>query len=110
MSLPYEAGLNGKHLAWAGKFYSMMLSTKVKTPNSFTKLAGDFKVSNPQKLFSIPYRIASETYVWSFQYRMLIFTLFISTCNKLVKIGLSDLDKCSFCGTYTEDFYYLFFN
>lgn len=57
MSLPYEAGLNGKHLAWAGKFYS----TKAKTPNSFTKLAADF-FSNPQELFSIPYRIASETY------------------------------------------------
>ena len=95
MSLPYEAGLNGKHLAWAGKFYSMMLSTKAKTPNSFTKLAGDFKLSDPQKLFSIPYRIASETYVWSFQYRMLIFMLF--TSSKLLKIGLSDLDKCSFC-------------
>lgn len=99
MSLPYEAGLNGKHLAWAGKFYSI----KVKTPNSFTKLAADFKLSYPQELFSIPYRIASETYVcmyvWSCQYRILNFILF--TSNKLFKIGLSD----SFCGTYGDDLY-----
>ena len=30
--------------------------------------------------------------------------------DKLFKIGLSDSDKCSFCGTYTEDLYHLFFN
>ena len=57
---------------------------------------------------SIPYLVASETYVWSFQYRILNFILF--TNDKLFKIGLSDSDKCSFCGTYTEDLYHLFFN
>ena len=83
------------------QFYSMMLSTKVKTPNSLTKLTADFKLSNPQGHFSLPYRIGSEMYmyVWSFQYIMLNFILF--TNNNLFKIGLSDLDKCSFCGTYS---------
>ena len=56
----------------------------------------------------IPYLVASETSVWSFQYRVLNFIL--STNDKLFKIGLSDSDKCSFCGTYTEDLYHLFFN
>jgi len=32
------------------------------------------------------------------------------TNDKLFKIGLSDSDKCSSCGTYTEDLYHLFFN
>ena len=40
-----------------------------------------------------------------------MFGLFILFTNdKLFKIGLSDSDKCSFCGTYTEDLYHLFFN
>ena len=90
------------------QFYSMMISTKAKTPNSFKKLLADFNFSNPQDAFSIPYQSASETYVWSFQYRLLNFILF--TNDKLFKIGLSDSDKCSFCGTYTEDLYHLFFN
>ena len=36
----------------------------------------------------------------------------ISFClrTKLFEIGLGDSDKCSFCGTYTEDLYHLFFN
>ena len=50
------------------QFHSMMISTKAKTPNSFKRLTADFKLSNPQDAFSIPYLTASETYVWSFQY------------------------------------------
>ena len=49
-----------------------------------------------------------EAYVWSFQYKILNFILF--TNDKLFKIGLSNSDKCSFSGTYTEDLYHLFFN
>ena len=63
-----------------------------------------YKIKNQK----IPYLTASETYVWSFQYRLLNFILF--TNDKLFKIGISDSDKCSFCGTYTEDLYHLFFN
>ena len=66
------------------------MSIKAKTPNSFKMLIADFKLSNLQKKISLPYRIASETYVWSFQYRMLNFILF--TNDKLCKTGLSDLD------------------
>ena len=86
----------------------MLISTKAKIPNAFKKLIADFKLSNPQKNFSLPYRIASETYVWSFQSRMLNFILF--TNDKLFKIGLSDSDKCSFCGTYSEDLNHFIFN
>ena len=68
----------------------------------------NFELSNAQDVFSIPYLVASETYVWSFQCRVLNFILF--TNDKLFKIRLSDSDKCSFCGTYTEDLYHLFFN
>jgi len=85
----------------------MTISTKAKTPNSFKRLIVDFKLSNPQDAFSIPYLTASETYVWSFHYRLLNFILF--TNDKLFKIGLSDSDKYSFCGIYTEDLYKIFF-
>ena len=87
---------------------SMMISSKARIPNGFKKLTADFELSNAQEVFSIPYLVASETYVWSFQYRVLNFILF--TNDKLFKMGLSDSDKCSFCGTYTEDLYHLFFN
>ena len=53
-------------------------------------------------------RIASETYVWSFQYSMLNFILL--TNDKLFKIGLSDSGKCSICGTCSEDLCHLFFH
>ena len=86
----------------------MMISSKARITNGFKKLTADFELSNAQEVFSNPYLVASETYVWSCQYRVLNFILF--TNNKLFKIGLCDLDKCSFCGTYTEDLYHLFFN
>ena len=108
MNFEYNAKVFNAYICKFKQFYSMLISTKAKTPNSFKKLKADFKLSNPQKIFSIPYRTASETYVWSFQYRMLNFILF--TNDKLFKIGLSDSDKCSFCGAYSENLYHLFFN
>ena len=36
----------------------------------------NYDVNDLDLSFSLPYRIASETYVWSFQYRMLNFILF----------------------------------
>ena len=108
MNFEYNAKDFNVYTAKCKQFYSMMTSTKAKTPNSFERLIADFKLSNPQDAFSIPYLAASETYVWSFQYRLLNFILF--TNDKLFKIALSDSDKCSFCGTYMEDLYHLFFN
>ena len=108
MNFEYKAKVFNAYVCNCKQIYSMLISTKAKTPNSFKKLTADFNFSNPRELFSIPYRIASETYVWSFQNRMLNFILF--TNDKLFQIGLSDSDRCSFCGTCTEDLYHLFFN
>ena len=90
------------------QFYATMISSIARPPNDFKKLIADFELSNVQEVSSLPYLVASETYVWSLQYRVLNFILF--TNDKLFKIGLSDSDKCSFCGTYTENLYHLFFN
>ena len=108
MNFDYKSKSFNAYTAKCKQFYSTMISSKARIPNGFKKLKADFELSNAEEIFSIPYLVASETYVWSFQYRILNFILF--TNDKLFKIGLCDLDKCSFCGTYTEDLYHLFFN
>ena len=108
MNFEHKAKSFNAYTVKCKQFYSMMISSKARIPNGFKKLSADFELSDPQEVFSIPYLVASETYVWSFQYRVLNFILF--TNDKLFKIGLSDSEKCSFCGTYTEDLYHLFFN
>ena len=105
MNFDYKSKSLNAYTARCKQFYSTMISSKARTPKGFKKLTADFELSNAQEVFSIPYLVA---YVWSFQYRVLNFILF--TNDKLFKIGLSDSDKCSFCGTYTEDLYHLFFN
>ena len=73
-----------------------------KYSNSFKNLSEDLEFSNPlQAVFSILYNVASETYVWSFQYKLLNNILFTNT--KLFKIGLIESEKCSFCTIYKED-------
>lgn len=108
MNFDYKSKSFNAYTAKCKQFYSTMITSKARIPNGFKKLTADFELSNTQEVFSIPCLVASETYVWSFQYRVLNFILF--TNDKLFKIGLSDSDKCSFCGTYTEDLYHLFFN
>ena len=108
MNFDYKSKSFNAYTAKCKQFYSTMISSKARIPNAFKKLTVDFELSNVQDVFSIPYLVSSETYLWSFQYRVLNFILF--TNDKLFKIGLSDSDKCSFCGTYTEDLYHLFFN
>ena len=110
MNFDYKSKSFNAYTAKCKQFYSMMISSKERIPNGFKKWRADFELSNAQEVFSIPYLVASKMYVWSFQYRVLNFILFTCTNDKLFKIGLSDSDKCSFCGTYTEDLYHLFFN
>ena len=59
-------------------------------------------------MFSIPYNVAGETYVWSFQDKLLNNILFTNT--KLFKNGLTESEQCSFCTIYKEDLYHLFFD
>ena len=90
------------------QFYSLLIVNKAKYPNSFKTLSADLEFSNPlQELFLIPCNVASETYVWSFQYKLLNNILFTNT--KLFKIGLIESEKCSFCTIYKEDLYTICF-
>ena len=68
----------------------------------------DFDISNSlEEIYSLPQTVASETYIWSFQYRVLNCILY--TNSKLSKIDLSLSDKCTFCGSSKEELYHLFF-
>ena len=72
------------------------------------KLISDFDVPNSlQQIYSLPHAVASETYIWSFQYKVLNYILYTNT--KLYKIGLVLTDKCTFCRSSKEDLYHLFF-
>ena len=91
------------------QFYSLLISTRAKHPNGFKTLSADLELSNPlQEVFSIPYTTARESYVWSFQYKILNKIMFTNT--KLFKIGFIESDKCSFCKIYKEDLYHLFYD
>ena len=92
------------------QFYSLLIVNKAKYLNSFKTLSADLELSNSlQEVFSIPYYATGETYVWSFQYKLLNNILFTNT--KLFKIGLIESEQCSFCTIiYKEDLYHLFYD
>ena len=89
-------------------FYKLLITAKAKLPNMSKKLISDFDISNSlEEIYSLPQTVASETYIWSFQYRVLNYILY--TNAKLFKIGLSLNDKCTFCDSSKEELYHLFF-
>ena len=109
MTFKYNNTEFNTHSAKSKQFYSLMIANKAKYPNRFETLKADLKISDPlQEVFSIPYNAADETYVWSFQYKLLNNILFTNT--KLFKIGLIESEKCSFCEIYKEDLYHLFYD
>ena len=68
-------------------FYKLLLSKKSKLPNVSNRLINDFDVEDTfDKVYLLPHNVASETYVWSFQYRLLNYILFTNT--KLFKMYL----------------------
>lgn len=108
MTFKYNNTEFDTYSAKAKQFYSLLIANKAKYPNRFKTLSADLKFSDSsQEVFSIPYNTASETYVWSFQYKLLNNILFTNT--KLFKIGLIESERCSFCAIYKEDLYHLFY-
>ena len=90
------------------QFYKLLLSKKAKLPNMSKRLIADFDVEDSlDKIYFLPHNVASETYVLSFQYRLLNYILFTNV--KLLKIGLLLTDQCTFCNVNEETLYHLFF-
>ena len=68
-------------------FYSPLITNKAYHPKRFNTLLTDLEISNAlQEVLSIPHNVASETYYYSFQYKLLNNILFKKT--KLFKIDL----------------------
>ena len=60
------------------------------------RLITDFDVEDTlDTIYLLPHNVASESYVWSFQYRLFSYILFINV--KLLKTGLLFTDKCALC-------------
>lgn len=58
------------------------------------KLIADFDVEDTlDKIYLLPHNVASETYIWSFQYPLLNYILFTNV--KLLKLGLVLTDRCT---------------
>ena len=109
MTFKYNNTEFNTHSTKSKQFYSLLIANKAKYPNRFKTLSADLEISDPlQEVFLIPYNAAGETYVWSFQYKLLNNILF--TITKLFKIGLIESDKCSACAIYKEDLYHLFYD
>ena len=58
--------------------------------------------------FTLPHKMAYETDVKAFQYKILNSILYTNT--KLFKIGCSEHGKCTFCNNKSETLHHLFFN
>jgi len=95
-----ESNFKSRAFVFRKVLYSIQLahpsSKKAKLPNMESNtLSTDFDVEDTRdKIYLLPLNVASETYVWSFQYRLLNNILF--THVKLLKIGLLLTDQCTF--------------
>ena len=90
-------------------FYALQITNKAKYSKRITALSADLQLSKTlQEVFSTPYNVSSEIYIWSFQYKLLNNILFKNT--KLFKLGLIDSEKCSVCTIYKEDLCHLFYD
>ena len=90
------------------QFYKLLIRTKANLPNMSKRLISDFDVSNSlEQIYSPPHAVASETYIWSFQYKVLNYILY--TNAKPYKIGLAQSDKCTFCNSSKEELYHRLF-
>ena len=75
----------------------------------FTKLKSKFSIDDVEtkKAFSLLRSCICETYVQSFQFKILNNILF--TNSRLAKVGIIQSDLCTFCNTGAETIDHLFF-
>ena len=90
-------------------YYLMIISKKAQLPNASSKLQREFAISSDclPKIFALPFKVALEPYVRSFQYKVLNSILY--TNDKLYKFGFSQSNKCTFCNSDLESLYHLLY-
>ena len=89
-------------------FYELLILKKAKVSRGFTKWKEEFRLDDVaiSKAFLNVRSSSSETFVRSFQYKILNGIVF--TNNRLAKIGYVPNDLCIFCGIESETLYHLF--
>ena len=87
----------------------LLYSQKQKTSRGFKKLVSDFSIDSEtvQKAFLLANRNASESFLKSFQYKILNDITF--TNSRLAKIGYIPCDLCTFCDASPETRDHLFY-
>ena len=90
-------------------YYNLLISNKAQFPNATINLRSEFHLSIYQlkQVFTLPHRVAFETYVKAFQYKILNSILFTNV--KLHKIGFKESNLCNFCETVPETLHHLLF-
>ena len=90
-------------------YYSLFAVKKAQPPNIIYKWESDFNLSGDllRYFFILPHSVALESYVRSFQYKVLNNILY--TNAKLHKIGFRTDDLCTFCMAEPETLYHIFY-
>ena len=98
------------YLARCNQFYTLLIMSKLQELSGFRKLAKNLEdVIIPFRVcFPHPICCYFRDILMAFEYNILNKIVFINT--KLVKMGLSTTEKCSFCNVNKEDLFHLFFD
>ena len=89
--------------------YQLLVTEKARPSRGFIKLKGDFGLddSNATKAFLNIKSLSSETFIRSFQFKILNDITF--TNYRLAKIGYVPNNLCTFCETGSETVHHLFY-
>ena len=87
----------------------MLISKKVRVSRGFTKWKENFCLDDTavSKAFLLARSISSETFIRSFQFKILKDITF--TNHRLAKIGYAQNGLCTFCRVESETLYHLFY-
>ena len=91
-------------------YYSLLVGKKAQPPYIVHTPQRNFNISSDQikHFFILPHRVALESYVKAFQYKVLTSILYTNT--KLHKIGFRPNDLCSFCKAQSETLSHFFYH
>ena len=78
-------------------YYVLFIGTKAKYPNNSQSLEREFRLTDVQleQVFILLHTVCFESYVKSYQYKVLNNVLYTNT--KLHELGFTADDRCSFC-------------
>lgn len=83
-------------------YYQHLIKRKYEKPKQWNKLCQEFDLTEDQlsRVYLLPFRVACEPYIRSFQYKVLNYILY--TKDRLFKIGYIQDPYCTFCKVNQE--------